>query len=372
MKDQHLKEKNNKKLSIVIPCFNEENTIEKCVTRVLKIADDYLSLEIIIIDDNSTDNSFKVMSRLATKYQEISVHQHSVNQGKGAALRTGFAYATGDYVAVQDADLEYDPQDLKRLIIPLQNGYADVVFGSRFATQSAHRVLYFWHSLGNKFLTLLSNIFTDLNLTDMETCYKVFKRNVIQNIEIIENRFGFEPEIVAKIAQRKLRIYEMGISYHGRTYNEGKKIGYKDGLRALYCIFHYNAHKAPVPIQLIIYLFIGAIVACANYILFMSLYNIGLSINITIPVSFIIAAIINYFLCISILFKHKARWTTTTELFIYIFFAAFIGSLDFTVTKYFFELGNPASESKITAIVFLFFMNFIGGRFIVFPTSNKK
>jgi glycosyltransferase involved in cell wall biosynthesis len=174
---------------------------------------------------------------------------HDYNRGKGAALRTGFQHATGNFVAVQDADLEYDPQDLKRLLGPLRDGVADAVFGSRFLSHGAHRVLYFWHYLGNALLTFLSNMLTDLNLTDMETCYKVFRRDVIQSITIEEDRFGVEPELVAKVAQQRLRIYEMGISYYGRTYEEGKKIGIKDGFRALYCIFHYNAHRAPLPIQ---------------------------------------------------------------------------------------------------------------------------
>ncbi len=173
----------------------------------------------------------------------------NTTRGRGAALRTGFQNATGDFVAVQDADLESDPQDLKRLLGPLKDGIADVVFGSRFVSHGTHRVLYFWHYLGNAVLTFLSNMFTDLNLTDMETCYKVFRRNVIQAITIEEDRFGVEPELVAKVAQKRLRIYEMGISYYGRTYEEGKKIGVKDGFSALYCIFHYNAHRAPLPIQ---------------------------------------------------------------------------------------------------------------------------
>jgi glycosyltransferase involved in cell wall biosynthesis len=238
------------KLSIVIPCFNEEKTIKECVERVLEIADDNLSLELIIVDDHSTDNSYSIARKLEINHPEIKIIRHEKNSGKGAALRSGFKMATGDFVAVQDADLEYDPVDLKRLLIPLVQGDADVVLGSRFLSTGFHRVLYFWHYMGNRFLTFLSNMFTDLNLTDMETCYKVFRREIIQDIDIKENRFGFEPEIIAKIAQRRLRIFEMGISYRGRTYEEGKKIGVKDGFRTLYCIFRYNAHKAPLPIQL--------------------------------------------------------------------------------------------------------------------------
>ncbi len=354
------------KLSVVIPCYNEENTLEKCVERVLKIANDSLSLDIIIVDDMSTDNSREIALELLSKYQEISFYSHEKNKGKGAALKTGFSHAKGDFVAVQDADLEYNPTDLIRLLEPLIDGRADVVLGSRFLSSGIHRVLYFWHSLGNKFLTLLSNFFTDLNLTDMETCYKVFRREIIQSIDIKENRFGFEPEIVAKISQMNLRIYEMGISYDGRTYDEGKKIGYKDGLRALYCIFHYNAHKAPLPIQIIIYAFIGGISALINYMLFMLMYNMGVNVKIAIPTAFGAAAILNYILSILILFRHKARWNAPTELFIYIIFVFIIGVFDFSITSYLLEADRTPSSSKIMATIIMFFINFIGRRFLIF------
>jgi len=233
MEDQAPSSKQPLTLSVVIPCFNEEKTLAVCVSNVLAIADGSLQLQIIMVDDCTVDRSLQIAEELKARHSEIDVFHHIKNQGKGAALRTGFAHARGDYVAVQDADLEYSPLDLKRLLGPLVAGDADVVFGSRFQSTGAHRVLYFWHSLGNRFLTFLSNMLTDLNLTDMETCYKVFRREVIQSIAIEESRFGFEPEIVAKVAQRRLRLYEMGISYRGRTYAEGKKIGVKDGFRAL-------------------------------------------------------------------------------------------------------------------------------------------
>lgn len=305
-------------LSVVIPCFNEEKTLENCVLRVLDIAEEDLPLEIIIVDDSSKDDSLVVAKRLSELHSSVRVLRHETNQGKGAALRTGFKEAVGDFIAVQDADLEYDPRDLKRLIGPLKDGVADVVFGSRFISQDAHRVLYFWHYLGNKFLTFVSNMFTDLNLTDMETCYKVFRREIINKIEIKENRFGFEPEIVAKVAHMRVRIYEMGISYFGRTYSEGKKIGAKDGFRALYCIFRYNAYKAPLPIQFLIYLFIGGVAAIVNLFTFLVLYHLVFPTYIAVLSAFIIAAAVNYWLCILILFRHQARWKSITEVMIYI------------------------------------------------------
>ena len=232
-------------LSIVVPCYNEEKTLLTCINRVLAIKDDDLMLEIIIVDDCSTDGSLIIAKELESTHPEVKVVEHPVNKGKGAALRTGFSQANGDFVAIQDADLEYDPMDLRRLIRPLLAGRADVVIGSRFLSYGEHRVLYFWHYLGNRFLTFLSNMFTDLNLTDMESCYKIFNKRIIDKVAIQEDRFGFEPEIIAHIAHMGVSIYEMGISYHGRTYSEGKKIGVKDGLRALYCIIRYNAYRAP-------------------------------------------------------------------------------------------------------------------------------
>lgn len=229
-----------KKLSVVIPCYNEEKTLEGVVDRVLAADRCGLEIEVIVVDDGSRDRSAEVMKALAEKHPQIVAAFHAINQGKGAALRTGFQKASGDIVLVQDADQEYDPNEYPKLLGPILDGRADVVFGSRFKGGEECRVLYFWHSVGNKVLTLASNMFTNINLTDMETCYKVFKREIIQSVTIEENRFGFEPEITAKVAKMRPRIFEVGISYNGRTYEEGKKIGWKDGVRALYCIVRYN------------------------------------------------------------------------------------------------------------------------------------
>ena len=226
------------KLSIVIPCYNEVRTIEKILAEV--IASPVDEKEIIVVDDCSTDGTRELLREKVEPAGLARVVYHERNQGKGAALRTGFAAATGDLVIVQDADLEYDPREYPKLIEPIANGFADVVYGSRFMGGRAHRVLYYWHSVGNKLLTTLSNMFTNLNLTDMETCYKVFRRSVIQRIVIEEDRFGFEPEITAKVAKLDCRVYEVGIGYDGRTYKEGKKIGWKDGVRAIWCILKYN------------------------------------------------------------------------------------------------------------------------------------
>lgn len=226
------------KLTVLIPCFNEKHTILAIFERVLKAPLGNIELEIIVVDDGSTDGTRDILMGLT--YPELQVVLHQTNRGKGAALSTGLRYASGDVLVIQDADLEYDPNDYPALLAPILEGKADVVYGSRFMGNLAHRTLYFWHYMGNRFLTFLSNMFTNLNLTDMETCYKMMTRSVYSRLNLVERRFGVEPEMTAKLSKLRVRIYEVGIRYDGRTYEEGKKIGWKDGVWAIWCIFRYN------------------------------------------------------------------------------------------------------------------------------------
>ncbi len=357
-------------LSILIPSYNEEATLEKCVDRVRAIESDSIALEIIIIDDCSTNRGREIAQCIAERHDNVSLLAHSVNQGKGAALHTGIAAATGDFVAIQDADLEYDPKDLLRLVEPLIRNEAEVVIGSRYLSHGVHRVLYFWHSMGNRLLTFLSNMFTDLNLTDMETCYKVFRRDLIQSLELHEKRFGFEPEVIAAVAQRRVRIVEMGISYMGRTYAEGKKIGVRDGVRALYCIVRYNAYSLPAPLQFVLYVIVGSVCAIANLVIFLGLLELDVSPNVAAPVAFVSAAALNYWMCIHTIFRHRARWGRSLEVALYTASVLAICVADWFITVTFLAVMAPAL-AKLTATFVGLILNFAARRMIVFPEKAR-
>jgi len=360
-------------LSVVVPCYNEARTLESCIRRLLDIQDEDLSLEIILVDDKSEDASLTIADSLAAERPEIVVLRHEKNRGKGAALRTGFARARCEIVAIQDADLEYNPAELRKLINPILRGDADVVFGSRFLTAEEHRVLFFWHALGNSFLTLLSNMFTDLNLTDMETCYKVMRREILSRIELEEDRFGIEPELTAKLAHLRPKIFEVGISYHGRTYSDGKKIGWKDGFRALYCVLKYNAHKAPTPIQLLIYLFIGTTSALCNLAFFLLFLHLRMELMTAAVTAYFIAAAFNYLQCIAFLFRHKARWSGPKEVLIYILVVVLSAGIDYLFTLWLLLLpGVRPWLAKSIASFLVLMVNFLGRKYLVFYEPPAK
>lgn len=361
-------------LSLVIPCYNEEKTLRNCVLRCLALAGDDLSLELVIVDDCSNDGSLAVARALADEHPEVLVCRHEVNQGKGAALRTGFAYATGDFVGVQDADMEYDPLDYRLMLPPLRKGVADVVYGSRYLRQDMRRVLYFWHTWMNRTLTFVSNMFTNLDITDMETCYKLFRRDVIQRLVPLlkEDRFGFEPEVTILVAQHQLRVYECAVSYCPRSYEEGKKIGWKDGVRALYCILHYGAHTAPLPMQILLYFFIGGLAAVINLAAFALGLKAGLGLGPSIVVSFLVAAAANYLMCIAILFRHKARWSTAGELWAYLASVVIMGVVDYALTLGLVWLTASPVWSKAWSTLVGFVGNFVLRKYLVFGDKAAR
>ena len=357
-------------LTLVVPCYNEELTLAHCIERVLELVSEQLALEIIIVDDCSSDQSLTVARALEEQHAEIKVLHHDINMGKGAALRTGFASATVDFVGVQDADLEYEPLEYKELLEPLLRDEADVVFGSRYLRPQARRALYFWHSWMNKTLTFISNMMTNLDISDMETCYKLFRRDVIQSMELKEDRFGIEPEMVAKIAQMRCRVWECAISYKPRTFEEGKKINWKDGVSALYCILHYSANTAPLPMQLLIYLFIGGVAAISNIVFFAVLFGTGVGISVALVLAFLAAAMVNYLLCITILFKHNARWSTGGEIATYVLTVAVMGAFDIVISLGLLEAGLSPIASKSLATLLGFVGNFLLRRYLVFPEKS--
>jgi len=359
-------------LSILVPCYNEESTLASCIEQVLAVEDSQLQLEILIIDDCSSDKSVEVAEALIVKHPQIRLLRHEVNRGKGAALHTGIREATGEFLAIQDADLEYNPLELKTLVQPLIEDRADVVFGSRYLKGNEGRVLYFWHTLMNKGLTLFSNMFTDLGLTDMETCYKIFKTPLVQSLDLVEERFGFEPEVVAKVSRAGWRAYEIGISYHGRTFEEGKKIGWKDGIRALYCIMHYGAATAPLPMQFMIYFLIGSTAALFNLAIFGAMtYGEAFSVNIAVTAAYLAAALLNYWLCILILFRHNARWGSALEFLIYGAVVVFGLGIDVFATQALIQFDTPSLLAKGLASVVLFVANFWMRKMFVFPEKQS-
>lgn len=359
---------NTPELSLVIPCYNEAKTLAACVAKCLELTKHGVTLELIIVDDCSTDKSVSIAENLVASHPEVRLLRQPQNMGKGAALRRGFVAANGQFVGIQDADAEYEPLDYLELLKPLQAGKADVVYGSRYLRPGTRRVLYFWHTWMNRSLTFVSNMITNLDLSDMETCYKLFSRKAISTLapKLKENRFGFEPEITCLVAQMNYRIYECAIHYEPRSYEEGKKIGWKDGMRALYCILHYGAPYAPLPMQLILYFFIGAVCAVTNVLLFSIFITGGLSLMPAVVCAFILAAIINYLLCILILFRHKSRFATTGELAAYITGVLIMCAADYGITASFVLLGVSDIWSKCWATLLGFIGNFILRKYFVF------
>ena len=356
-------------LTLIVPCYNEEYTLCACVERALCLKQYGITLEIIIIDDCSQDKSLEIAMQLVEKYAEVRLIAHAVNRGKGAAIRTALLEVHGEYIGIQDADSEYDPMQYYTLLQVTRDQKADVVYCSQYLRPSnARRVLYFWHIWMNRSLTFISNMFTNLDLTDIETCYKLFRRDIIKAVapSLKEDRFGFEPEITAKIAHSGARIYECAISYNPRSYEEGKKIGWKDGLRALYCIMHYSSHRAPLPMQILLYFFIGLSVALVNFGCFTALLSAGVRAGTAVVIAFVLAAAVNYLLCIAILFRRRAFWSSAGELFVYLVTVAIMGLVDYSVTIGLLMLAYSPFWAKFWATLLGFAGNFVFRKWLVF------
>lgn len=364
-----------KNFDLIMPCYNEEASLERLIMEKivpLKRQCQQLykvNLNLLIIDDASKDNSLKIAHKLSKKFSWIKVYNHKINQGKGAALRTGLANSSGDFVGIQDADEEYNPMNYLDLLQPILADKADVVYGSRYLHAEKRRILSFWHTLMNKFLTVCSNMFTGLDISDMKTCYKLFTGKVAHELapQLKENRFGFEPEITSYVAQGHYRVYECAIEYTPRTYEEGKKITYKDGFRALYCILHYGAPYAPLPMQFLLYTFIGGVCAITNLILFALFMAGDISLFYSVWGSFLIAAALNYWLCAVLLFKHKAFWSGKTELLMYIVTLVVMGYSDYFLTWGLITLGCSSIIAKLISTILCFIGNFIFRKYLVFP-----
>ena len=369
-----------KTLSLVIPIYNEENTLKNIVEKTLSIEKDKfaiendIQLELILVDDCSSDKSLEIAQQLARENNKIKVFSQKKNQGKGAALKRGFIEAQGDFIGVQDADDEYNPFDYLKMIKPLLEDKADVVYGSRYLKQDTRRILYFWHTFMNKGLTLLTNMYTNLDITDMETCYKLFRADVIKAIvpNLKENRFGFEPEVTIYVAKGKYRVYECAINYNPRTYEEGKKIGAKDGLRALYCILHYGGQYAPIPMQFLLYLFIGGISAIVNILAFLIFTKIFSSLVINIALAFALSALVNYLLCIALLFKHNARWSSFGEIVTYLITLVIMGAIDYYSTYWLLLAGLGNFWAKTLSSLIGVVGNFVLRKYFVFPEKKQK
>lgn len=355
-------------LSLIIPCYNERDTLAECVRRCLKLCEHNVRLELVIVNDCSTDGSLEVAESLAEQYPQVTLISHEHNRGKGAALRTGFQVAKGDYVGIQDADSEYDPLDYLELLQPILEGKADVVYGSRYLRTDPRRVLQFWHTWMNRSLTFVSNMFTNLDITDMETCYKLFTAKAILEIAPLlqEDRFGFEPEVTELVSRLRFRVYECAIHYQPRSHEEGKKIGWRDGVRALYCIFHYGAPYAPLPMQIVIYFFIGLVSAMLNIFSFNCFISWGLSLLPAVIIAFCLAALLNYLLCLAILFRHRARWSSMGEIGAYIVAVLSMCLLDYLCTSGFISLGLTPIWAKAFSTVIGFAGNFILRKYYVF------